>query len=103
MSPRFSVFAVINIGLLYQINIICYNVIMGKEQTDEIRDLIKGINKSNNLWWAMFRGIFYGFGFFIGSAILAAALIYVSSKIQGWAYIGDFVEKFIDIVSKTQS
>lgn len=70
---------------------------MDKEPTNEIKKLTQAIRKSTNLWWNFLRGIFYGFGFFIGSAFLAAILIYVLSKIQGWAYIGDIIKKILEI------
>lgn len=54
-----------------------------------------------SLSWNFWRGVIYGFGFFIGSAILAAVLIYVLSKIQGWAYIGDVIKQIIEITGNT--
>lgn len=76
---------------------------MGNISEDEMKKLTKAVSRSNNLWWAFFRGIFYGLGFFIGSAVLAAALIYVLSRLQDWAYIGDLIEKILNIAGKTQS
>lgn len=74
---------------------------MDNEHIYATKTLTESIKKSNSLWWSLLRGIFYGFGFFIGSAILAAAVIYVLSKIQGWAYIGDAVKKILEISGQT--
>lgn len=74
---------------------------MGDISEDQMKKLTKAINKSNNLWWAFFRGIFYGFGFFVGSAVLAAVLIYLFSGLKSWSFVGDAIEKILDIVSKT--
>ena len=76
---------------------------MEAELNSDIKKLTKVVNKSNSLWLAFFRGIFYGLGFFIGSAILAAVLIYILSRLQGWAYIGDVIQKILNIAGKTQS
>jgi len=76
---------------------------MDEKATSEFKKLTHAINRSNNLWWAFFRGIFYGFGFFIGSAVLATIFIYIFSGLKSWAYIGDLIEQIINIASKTQS
>jgi len=54
---------------------------MTEEYNESIKELIKYEKMIVNPWRNLVRGIFYGFGFFIGSAILAAALIYVLSHL----------------------
>lgn len=73
-----------------------------KEYREALISIAKNEKKLASLKWNFFRGVIYGLGFFIGSALLAAVLIYILSKIQGWAYIGDFVKQIIDIFGKTQ-
>lgn len=68
-----------------------------------IKKLEKYEGKLSSLWWNFWRGIVYGLGFFIGSALLAAVLIYVLSKIQGWAFIGDYIKKILEISNSVQS
>jgi len=54
---------------------------MTEEYNESIKELIKYEKMIVNPWRNLVRGIFYGFGFFIGSAILAAALIYILSNL----------------------
>lgn len=54
--------------------------------------------KLSSLSWNFLRGIFYGFGFFIGSAILAGVLILILSKIEGWAYVGNYVHNIMELI-----
>ncbi|MCL5411014.1 MAG: DUF5665 domain-containing protein [Patescibacteria group bacterium] len=67
---------------------------------DSIEKLTKATEKSASIRWAFLRGIFYGLGFFIGSAILAAGLIYIFSKIEGWGFVGNFVEEIMNTSKK---
>ena len=65
-------------------------------------DMAKAQKKSASLWLTFCRGVFYGLGFFIGSAILAAAVIYVLSRIEGWSIFGGSVEQIIETVNNTK-
>lgn len=67
---------------------------------DSLEKLTKATEKSASVRWAFFRGIFYGLGFFIGSAILAAGLIYIFSKIEGWGFIGNFIGEIMSTSEK---
>lgn len=57
--------------------------------------------RSNSLALTFLKGIVNGLGFFIGSAILAAVLIYVLSKIEGWSTFGGFIKQILDASQKT--
>lgn len=70
---------------------------------DSIEKLTKATEKSASVRWAFLRGIFYGLGFFIGSAILAAGVIYILSKIEGWNIFGGSIEQIINTVNNTKS
>jgi hypothetical protein len=74
-----------------------------EELVKHIKFLEKYERKLSSLWWNFWRGIVYGLGFFIGSALLAAVIIYIMSKISGWAYIGHYVHEIIQIVNKNQT
>lgn len=61
---------------------------------ESIDALVKYNKKLSSVWWTFLRGILYGLGFFIGSAILAAATIYVLSKIDFFKGVADFITQF---------
>ncbi len=67
------------------------------------RQLARYERKLSSLSWNFWRGVVYGLGFFIGSAILAALLIYILSGIEGWGNIGKFVHDIIQILKNNQS
>jgi hypothetical protein len=64
--------------------------------------LTKYERKLSSLHHSFWRGVFYGFGFFIGSAILAGLFIWVLSHIGGDTYFGRLIERIVDIVDKTR-
>jgi len=68
-----------------------------------IENMAKSQDKTASVWWTFLRGIFYGLGFFIGSAILAAAVIYILSKLEGWGSMGGFIQNIVNSASKTKS
>lgn len=72
---------------------------------DEIKFYIKRLaryeRKLSSLSWNFWRGVVYGLGFFIGSAILAAVLIYILSKVEiRWA--GQYVDDIIEILKNNR-
>ncbi|MFA4995571.1 MAG: DUF5665 domain-containing protein [Patescibacteria group bacterium] len=66
-------------------------------------DMAKAQKKSASLWLTFWRGVLYGLGFFIGSAILATVVIYILSKLEGWGTIGNFIHNIVDNASKSKS
>lgn len=48
-----------------------------KDLKELITNLVTYEKKISSVWWSFLRGIASGLGFFIGSAIVAAILIYV--------------------------
>ncbi len=48
-----------------------------KELAAALHSLAKYKKREISLSWNFWRGVFYGFGLFVGSALLAAILIYV--------------------------
>jgi len=66
-------------------------------------DMAKAQKKSNSLFLIFWKGVVNGLGFFIGSAILAAVLIYILSKVEGWSTIGRFIKQIIEMSQKTKS
>lgn len=68
-----------------------------------IESLTKYEAKSASAWWTFIRGMMYGLGFFIGSAILAAAVLYILSRIEGWSLFGGSIQNIIDNVKNSKS
>jgi hypothetical protein len=68
-----------------------------------IESLAKSEAKSASALWSFLRGMFYGVGFFVGSALLAAAIIYILSKFEGSSFIGGFIHDVVNNASKSKS
>jgi len=70
-----------------------------KEQKELVKQLAQYEAKIASYWNTFLRGVLNGFGFFIGSVILVALTLFILSKIQGWAYIGHYVENIINVIT----
>ncbi len=46
-----------------------------------VKSLVRYEHKLTSLSWNFWRGVVYGLGFFIGSAIVAAIFVYIVSRI----------------------
>jgi len=65
---------------------------MGDEELmHAINKLERTTRRSNNLGWAVLRGIFYSFGWIIGLAIIATILFYLLPKTGESNFIGKFI------------
>ncbi len=73
-----------------------------EELKKSIRDLVRYNRKLSSVWWTFLRGILYGLGFFIGSAVLAAVLIYIFTKLEGWGLIGDSIHNIFENALNTK-
>lgn len=71
---------------------------MDEDLDKELKKLTKAIKKSNNLWWSFLRGTTYGLGIIVGTAILFALLVYVLTRIEGWAYIGQYAHNIMEMI-----
>ena len=65
-----------------------------------ITELVETEKKVVSLKWSLFRGVFYGFGVFLGSVILVAFLVWVLSQINTAPVIGDYVSKILDQIDQ---
>ena len=65
-----------------------------------ITNLTNYEKKLSSLRWAFFRGIIYGLGFFIGSAILAAVLILIMSRINTNSFFGKAIKNVVDVIEE---
>lgn len=74
-----------------------------KASKEQIGKLIKLQEKQVSLYWNLFRGVIYGFGFFIGSALLVGILVYLLSLVDAVPILGDFTTRIIDFVQEQQS
>jgi hypothetical protein len=63
----------------------------------DIRSLQK---KQASLGWNFWRGVFYGFGVFIGSVILVAAVVYVLTRlnIDNNSMIGQLIDRIVSVM-----
>jgi len=73
-----------------------------RELHDTISELRDFQRKQSSLTWNFWRGIFYGFGFFIGSALIAAGLLYVLSHLgtDSNSFFSRFIRNIVEIVEK---
>lgn len=71
---------------------------MEQELIKEMKRLTKAINRTNNLWWTFLRGALNGFGVFVGAALLVAVFVAILTRIEGWAYIGSYAHRIMEII-----
>lgn len=64
-----------------------------------IRELTVYEKRISSVGWTFVRGITYGLGFFIGSAMLTTVLIYILSKFQGVSGIGKLIQQIINSIN----
>lgn len=78
-----------------------------KQLSDDLRDMHEVLTelkvywkKQSSLRWNFMRGILYGFGFFIGSVLIAAVLIYLMSHIgvDSNSILGRIINGIMDFV-----
>lgn len=79
-----------------------YNIYMKDEEklSENIEKLVKIQENLASVWWSFFRGIASGFGFFIGSVIIIAIVIYVLSKINSTPVIGGYINEILNQLEK---
>ena len=68
-----------------------------RELHSVLADLKKIEQKQTSLRWNFWRGVFYGFGAFIGSVVLTAAVVYFLThiSIDGSTVVGRFINNLI--------
>ena len=73
--------------------------------SEDLRDLHEVLTevkmywkKQSSLRWNFLRGILYGFGFFVGSALIAAGIIYALAHLglDSNSFLGGFIEKIVN-------
>jgi hypothetical protein len=76
-----------------------------KQLQNILDDLNKYQKRQASLRWNFWRGVFYGFGFFIGSVLLTAALVYVLGHLgtDGNSVFGRFIENIVETVEKARN
>jgi len=74
--------------------------IIGQEErlNQQLSKMIALKEKQLSLWQNFLRGVFQGFGVFIGSVILIGILIYLLSFINTVPIIGDYIVKITHYV-----
>jgi len=53
-----------------------------EELNQSVKVLIRYEQKLASMKWAFLRGVFYGFGFFVGSVILVTIFLYVLNRLH---------------------
>ncbi|MEA1909832.1 MAG: DUF5665 domain-containing protein [Patescibacteria group bacterium] len=70
---------------------------------EKIDKLLKYQEKQVSLKFNFYRGIVYGFGFFIGSAVLVGFLFYILSLVDTVPILGDFTVRIVEFVQEHQA
>lgn len=68
----------------------------------KLNKLIELQEKQVSLRWNFYRGIIYGFGFFIGSALLIGIILGLLSTINTVPIIGEYTAKVIDFIQQNK-
>lgn len=72
-----------------------------EKEPEDLQKLVKSLvryeHKLTSLSWNFWRGIVYGLGFFIGSAMIAAILIYILSRVFHDSNLPSEIRDIIDI------
>ena len=69
------------------------------EVLEKLKDYQK---KQSSLRWNFWRGVFYGFGFFVGTSILVSLLVYGLNHIgaDGNTWLGRVLKEVIELFQK---
>jgi len=59
-------------------------------------------DKQVSLRWNFYRGIIYGFGFFIGSALLIGIIVGLLSSVNTIPIVGEYTAKIIDFIQQNK-
>jgi len=66
-------------------------------------DMGKYWKRQTSLRWNFVRGVIYGLGFFIGSALLTASIIYILTQLAGTdSNFGRLLENIVELNQKTR-
>ena len=74
-----------------------------KELSQEIGQLATIEKKQASVWWTFLRAAMYGLGFFIGSAVLAAIVIIILSRLEGFGSLGGFIDQIMKNIGRGKS
>jgi hypothetical protein len=74
---------------------------MDEESKELIRELTIAQRRVMRLSGVFWRGVFYGLGFFVGSALLAAVLILILTHISvdGNTFFGKLIQFIVNAIS----
>ena len=71
---------------------------MDEELHRELKKLTLAIKKSNSLWWSFLHGATHGLGVIVGTALLFTLLVFILTRIEGWAYIGRYAHNIMEMI-----
>jgi hypothetical protein len=75
-------------------------------ETSELREAIEKLNatqtKAMSMSWNFYRGVLYGFGFFIGGTVLIAVIVYILSFFNTAPVVGEYISKILHIINTTK-
>ncbi|AKM82409.1 TPA: hypothetical protein DD449_04945 [Candidatus Berkelbacteria bacterium] len=66
-------------------------------QKNPILELKNELIKANSLKWTFIKGIFGGFGFFLGSALFATILLYIIKVLTNIPIVGRFFFELLNL------
>jgi len=72
------------------------------ELIEAIDKLVRATKRTNNLGWAVLRGIFYSFGWIIGIGIIATILFYLLPKTGEGNVVGNFIRAMSNALSQNK-
>lgn len=80
-----------------------YNNIMENDELKKSIDkLSKSVEKSNNLWWMIFRGIFYSVGWVFGLTLIGIIAFYILRHVSADSQIGKLLQAISNVITKNQ-
>jgi len=75
-------------------------------ETTELKEAVDKLEaaqtKSLSLSWNLYRGIAYGFGFFIGGTLLIGVIIYVLSFFDTAPIVGEYISRILGVIGTTK-
>ncbi len=75
---------------------------MDNDLEQSLDKLTRATQNSNSLKMTFLRGIFSGFGVFIGSVLLAALFLYILSLLDTTPIIGRWIAQIVEVVDKSK-
>ncbi len=73
-----------------------------EELKKSVEKLSRAVGKSNNLGWAILRGIFYSVGWVFGLTLIGIIAFYILRHVPAESQIGKLLQAISNVISKNQ-